>query len=63
MPGWEMTSGVCVYEVDVMLSADTGREKHTDLKEQGAWLLIPIDRALRTPTSRAWRSAPSGTSV
>jgi hypothetical protein len=41
-------TGFVVYEIEIMLSSDSGRSKHTDVEEQGAWLASPIKQA---PTS------------
>jgi hypothetical protein len=45
---YEMAMGTVAFEVEIMLASDSGREKHTDVEEQGAWLLSPIERGLRS---------------
>jgi hypothetical protein len=47
-PNYEMAIGTVAFEVEIMLASDSGREKHTDVEEQGAWLLSPIERGLRS---------------
>src|SRR6266704_815775 len=45
---FEFSSGTVTYEIDVMLSANTGRAKHTDVRGAGAFMMLAIDRALRS---------------
>jgi len=47
-PDYEMAMGTVAFEVEIMLASDSAREKHTDVQEQGAWLLLPIARGLRS---------------
>lgn len=45
---WEINQGTVTYEVDLSLAANSGREKHVDLGEQGAWLALAFDKGLRS---------------
>ncbi len=46
--GWdEHSQGTVVFEVDLELWSDSGRLKHIDIQEQGAWLTEVIGNALR----------------
>jgi hypothetical protein len=40
-------SGTVSFELDIELWSNSGREKHTDLSEQGAWIANAIVQALR----------------
>jgi hypothetical protein len=42
----DFAMGSVVYEIEIMLSSDSGRSKHTDVEEQGAWLALAIKQAL-----------------
>ena len=44
---YDFTTGVLRFELDVMLSADTDRPKHTDVLEQGMFLSNWLASALR----------------
>ncbi|MGH9025956.1 MAG: hypothetical protein ACRDWD_07555, partial [Acidimicrobiia bacterium] len=44
---YDFSSGTVVFEIDMMLSSASGRAKHTDIVEQGAWLLEPVRRGLQ----------------
>ena len=48
LPNYEMAMGTVAFEVEIMLASDSGCEKHTDVEEQGAWLLLPVERGLRS---------------
>jgi hypothetical protein len=48
MPEWEFNTGTVTYEVDMALAADSGREKHTNIREQGGWLLNGFIKALES---------------
>ena len=43
---FDAATGSVFFEVEVMLSSDSGRDKHTDVVDQGGWLIIPIKQAL-----------------
>ena len=42
--------GSVIFEVEILLASDSGRPKHTDLTEQGAWLLPAVVRGLQSLT-------------
>lgn len=44
---FEINNGTVVFEIDIFLSSDSGRPKHTDIENQGGFLMIPIERGLR----------------
>lgn len=44
---YEFVTGRVGFELEMFLSSDSGRQKHVDLTEQGAWLIEPIARGLR----------------
>lgn len=39
--------GTVVFEIDVFLSPQSGRDKHADLDDQGAFLMPALERGLR----------------
>jgi hypothetical protein len=43
---FDASTGSVFFEVELLLSSDSGRPKHTDPTEQGGWLMIPIREAL-----------------
>jgi hypothetical protein len=46
--GHDFAAGSVVYEIEIMLSSDSGRAKHTDVRDQGAWLIYPLARGLQS---------------
>ena len=42
----EFATGSVFFEVELMLSSDSGRPKHIDPVEQGGWLVLPFEQAL-----------------
>lgn len=43
---YDSSVGIVTFEVEMMLSSDSGRSKHTDIEGQGYYLMIPIKNAL-----------------
>lgn len=47
MTEYDFSVATVVYEIDLMLSSQSGRDKHVDPDEQGAWLTYALLRGLR----------------
>ncbi|MFH8843090.1 hypothetical protein [Streptomyces sp. NPDC017868] len=42
----DFNAGSVYIEIPILLSSDSGRDKHLDLNEQGAWLYYEIKKVI-----------------